>query len=154
MRFIIFLILNFGALALGAFLMGGSPAENEWYINLNKAPWTPPGWVFGFAWTIVMLSYSLNMTFSLNKTNEENRYKLIFLYALQLILNISWNPVFFLWHLPWLALIIITVLFVVIGYKIFLYQYTNLGNKLLLLPYFLWLSIAVSLNLYIVVSNN
>ena len=45
---IIFLIINFGALGLGVLLMQNGP-ETDWYLQLNKAPWTPPGWVFGAA---------------------------------------------------------------------------------------------------------
>ena len=45
MRLLFFLLLNFGGLALGSFLMGEGPT-GMWYSNLNKAPWTPPGWVF------------------------------------------------------------------------------------------------------------
>ena len=33
--------------------------QTDWYSNLNKAPWTPPGWVFGFAWTTIMLCFSI-----------------------------------------------------------------------------------------------
>jgi hypothetical protein len=46
LRLILFLIINFGALGIGGLLLG-NPATNEWYQSLNKAPWTPPGWVFG-----------------------------------------------------------------------------------------------------------
>ena len=48
---ILFLIINFGGLAIGNWFMNNGPIS-EWYLNLNKAPWTPPGWVFGVAWTI------------------------------------------------------------------------------------------------------
>jgi len=52
-RLITFLLLNFGALAVGGFFTGkGVPSY--WYSDLIKAPWTPPGWVFGFAWTTIM----------------------------------------------------------------------------------------------------
>ena len=47
LKIIGFLFLNFGALALGG-LFAGSGAGSNWYAELNKAPWTPPGWVFGF----------------------------------------------------------------------------------------------------------
>ncbi|NDH69532.1 MAG: tryptophan-rich sensory protein, partial [Gammaproteobacteria bacterium] len=47
MRLLLFFVLNFGALYVGALLMNGSPATNEWYQQLDKAPWTPPGWFFG-----------------------------------------------------------------------------------------------------------
>jgi benzodiazapine receptor len=51
---IFFLVLNFSALAIGSWLMNNGPITN-WYMNLNQAPWTPPGWVFGIAWTTIMI---------------------------------------------------------------------------------------------------
>ena len=62
MSFFLFLVLNFGALGVGGFLMGSSPAQNTWYFSQNLAPWTPPGWVFGAAWTLIMLLFSVYMT--------------------------------------------------------------------------------------------
>ena len=38
---ILFLIINFGGLALGSWLMNNGP-NSDWYLNLDKAPWTPP----------------------------------------------------------------------------------------------------------------
>ena len=58
----IFLIINFGALAIGNWLMANGP-QTQWYINLNKAPWTPPGWVFGAAWTSIILCFSIYMAY-------------------------------------------------------------------------------------------
>lgn len=44
----LFLLLNFAGLAIGG-LFTGNAVSSEWYQNLAKAPWTPPGWVFGAA---------------------------------------------------------------------------------------------------------
>ena len=55
---IVFLIINFGALAMGGWLMNNGP-QTDWYLALNKAPWTPPGWVFG------ALDYYNDMLFNL-----------------------------------------------------------------------------------------
>ena len=43
-RLIAFLLLNFGALAIGGFFTGKG-VTSDWYADLLKAPWTPPGWV-------------------------------------------------------------------------------------------------------------
>ncbi|NBN98947.1 MAG: hypothetical protein EBV19_06865 [Flavobacteriia bacterium] len=43
---LLFLFLNFGALAIGGSFTADGVAS-DWNQNLNKAPWTPPGWVFG-----------------------------------------------------------------------------------------------------------
>ena len=55
---IIFLVVNFGGLTIGSFLMGTGP-NGDWYTNINKAPWTPPGWVFGVSWTLIMICFSI-----------------------------------------------------------------------------------------------
>ena len=149
-RLLVFLFLNFGALAIGG-LFTGEGVPSEWYQELAKAPWTPPGWVFGMAWTTIMICYSLYMAYLWPKVR--NRNHLVRLYVLQLILNISWNPVFF--HFHWIAagLVVITLLTVLMCYFLRHY-YTDLKNKSwLLLPYTVWLFIATSLNTYILIYN-
>ena len=65
LRTTILLILNFTALAFGG-LFTSEGVPSEWYLSLLKAPWTPPGWVFGFAWSIIMISYAFYMGFLYN----------------------------------------------------------------------------------------
>lgn len=144
------LVLNFGALAIGSLLMGGSPASNEWYISLNKAPWTPPGWVFGFAWTFIMICFTF---YVYNAVHIKKSLKFtLLLYLLQWVLNVIWNPLFFKHHLTVLALITIVSLFVVLIVMVF--QFKNQQKYFfLILPYLLWLLIAISLNLYVVAYN-
>jgi translocator protein len=60
-RILIFLILNFSALIAGVSLYGEG-GNSEWYNNLTKAPWEPPGWVFGAAWTIIMICFAFYMS--------------------------------------------------------------------------------------------
>ena len=88
----IFLILNFGALALGSFFTLKA-VTSQWYINLKKAPWTPPGWVFGSAWTIIMICFSFYITFLWPVI--ENKNFLLTLFVAQWVLNVGWNPTFF-----------------------------------------------------------
>ena len=68
LRTTIFLIINFTALALGG-LFTSKGVPSEWYIALLKAPWTPPGWVFGFAWSIIMICYGFYKS-RLHATNQ------------------------------------------------------------------------------------
>ena len=42
---LIFLVINFAALALGSYFSVAGP-NSSWYKNLVIAPWTPPGWFF------------------------------------------------------------------------------------------------------------
>lgn len=149
-KLILFLVLNFAALALGG-LATGSGVTSEWYANLNKAPWTPPGWVFGFAWTSIMICFSFYMALLWPKL--ENKNMLLLLFALQWILNVAWNPVFFSLHQTKFALVLIVALTVLIAYFLYTYRPALKLKSLLLLPYFLWLLIATSLNAFIVIKN-
>ena len=146
----IFLVLNFGALGLGGFLMDNGPS-GIWYAELNKAPWTPPGWMFGVAWTSIMLCFSIYMTVIYDRLNGLKTIGILF--AIQWFLNVSWNLAFFNLHSPVSGLIIIVLLWLLIGYFTFKYLKSLQVYTLLLVPYFIWLTIATSLNVYIVLYN-
>lgn len=149
-RLIIFLIINFGALAIGG-LFTSNGVSSDWYINANKAPWTPPGWMFGAAWTTIMVLFSLYMASLWQKIN--NKSLLIGLFVLQFILNVGWNPAFFYYHNALVGLIIISGLTFLIGFMLFNYFKKLKLKSVLIVPYFVWLLIATSLNAYIWLQN-
>ncbi|MDO6596961.1 TspO/MBR family protein [Oceanihabitans sp. 2_MG-2023] len=146
-RLIVFLILNFGALALGRWLMNNGP-KSEWYTSLNQAPWTPPGWVFGVAWTVIMICFSIYMAKLYLKTPTQ---KVIMLFGIQFTLNVLWNFVFF--NQQQIALGFIVILLLTILVCTFFFKFRNIKTRYLLLPYIIWLFIATSLNAYILINN-
>lgn len=148
--FILFLILNFGALGLGG-LFTGSGVTSEWYAELNKAPWTPPGWVFGAAWTSIMICFTFFMTYLWRAS--ENKLRIVLMFAIQWILNVMWNPVFFYFNLSGLGLGMIILLTALTGIFLFAFRKETGWIALLMLPYFVWLIIATSLNAYAVMYN-
>jgi translocator protein len=149
-KIIYFLIINFSALAIGSSFTNVGVAS-LWYQNLNKAPWTPPGFVFGIAWTTIMICFSIYMAY-LWENNTINK-KILTVFILQWLFNILWNPVFFYFQNAILGLVLISQLLFFVGYLLF-FNYKTLGIKtVFILPYFLWLIIATSLNAYIVFYN-
>ena len=146
---IIFLVINFGALGIGSLLMGNG-AQSEWYLSLNKAPWTPPGWVFGAAWTTIMICFSIYM--AQLYTNDKSTL-VIGLFIIQVILNVSWNYMFFNQHKVGLGLVIITLLTLLILYFLIRFYGQLQLFSLLIVPYVLWLIIATSLNFYVYTKN-
>lgn len=140
----IFLILNFGGLAIGSWLMGEGPTS-DWYLNLNKAPWTPPGWVFGAAWTLIMICFSLYLAYFFK--TEVTNFKISLFIALWL-LNVSWNYIFFNQHQILLALVVIIALTLLILFLSIFYIPQFKMKQWLLAPYAVWLIIASSLNAY------
>ena len=149
-RILLFLLINFAALAVGG-LFTSKGVPSEWYIQLNKAPWTPPGWVFGAAWFTIMVCFSVYMAY-LYKA-PVNTSILIALFSVQWVLNVMWNPVFFYFHAAVAGLLIISALTILVGYLLLHYFTAGKTISLLLLPYFVWLLIATSLNAYIVIKN-
>ncbi|RCT54710.1 TspO/MBR family protein [Winogradskyella sp. KYW1333] len=147
---ILFLILNFVGLALGNFFMGDGP-NGIWYNSLNKASWTPPGWVFRVVWTLIMICFSiyLSFLFSLRKSKYVTT-----IYGIALLLNISWNYLFFNQHFTSIALYNLIALALVIIYLFISFGDDELSKmRYLLVPYILWLCIAISLNGYVVLNN-
>ena len=146
---ILFLFINFGGLAMGSWLMNNGP-NTDWYLNLTKAPWTPPGWVFGAAWTSIMICFSIYLIFLFTKNYNQKK---LFLFSIQFILNVSWNYLFFNKHEVFISLISIILLTALIFF-LFFHYYKELNKvSYLLLPYMIWLCIATSLNLYILIHN-
>lgn len=145
----IFLVINFGALYIGTLLMNNGPKTN-WYMNLNKAPWTPPGWVFGVAWTTIMFCFSIYMAYLINILLNT---KIIILFSVQFILNVIWNYIFFNQHLVSIGLLVIIALTAIVTIMLYDYRKKLKLKSLLILPYFIWLCIATSLNMYILIHN-
>ena len=149
-RLVVFLLLNFGALAIGGFFTGEGVPSN-WYADLAKAPWTPPGWVFGAAWTSIMIFFSIYLAYLW--PNSKNKTLLVLLFIVQWILNVGWNPTFFYFHNVAAGLFMITGLTVLVAGFLFLYWNELKTKSILILPYLIWLIIATSLNGYILFNN-
>lgn len=147
---ILFLFLNFTALGIGG-LFTGNGVTSMWYQNLNKAPWTPPGWVFGAAWTLIMICFSVYMAYLI--TDKIDRKKIIILFSIQWLLNIAWNPIFFYMQEVLLGMINISSLTILITYLFFNYRKQMKLKSIFILPYMIWLFIATSLNFYILIYN-
>ena len=146
---LIFFLVNFGALGLGVFFMGDEPTS-MWYMTLNRAPWTPPNWLFGVAWSFIMLCFSFYMTFLYLKIPTT---KVMTLFVIQFLLNVAWNFVFFNQHMIAVGLGTIVALTFIITVFLVTYLRTLKFISLLILPYFIWIWIATSLNLYILINN-
>jgi benzodiazapine receptor len=146
---LLFLMINFGGLAIGSWLMNNGPMT-DWYTNLNQAPWSPPGWVFGVAWTLIMICFSIYLG---NLFIRNYSLKLTFIFFIQFTLNVSWNYFFFNQHLILFGFIVITLLTSLLFYYFFKLSKKTSNYKYLLLPYMIWLCIATSLNLYILIHN-
>lgn len=144
-RLIIFLIINFLGLAIGTYFTTPG-VSSDWYQAMDKAPWTPPGWVFGASWTTIMICFSIYLALLWDEV--EDSQSLLFLYISMFILNVLWNPVFFYMQYIGIGLIVISALTLLVLFMMSKYWSYLKSKSLLLAPYAIWMCIATSLNAY------
>ena len=147
--FLCFLILNLATLYLDTLLMNGGPTS-EWYENLDRAPWEPARWIFGAAWTCVMVFFSVYLTFLYQNIKTHKVWRL---FVIHFVLHVSWNYIFMNKHMIELGLLNITLLSALMFYFLFSFKEVLSQMRLFVLPYCLWLVLASSLNIYVVIYN-
>lgn len=127
--------------------------NSMWYQLLNKSLLTPPSFVFSIVWPIlyVMMGISLYL-FLQHGLNKEKRF-ILWIFVIQLILNLLWSPVFFVWQNIVLAFIIIIVLIILVLINIILFSKYSKPSAILLIPYLFWLMFAGYLNFEIIRLN-
>ena len=116
-----------------------------WYYTLNRPPYTPPAWIFSPAWTILYLMIFLSLIlYTIKRTNKSKIWGYV-LFILQMIFNLIWTPVFFVFHNIALALAVIVVLDILVIFNIIEFFGISKPAAYLLMPYLLWLIYATYL---------
>jgi tryptophan-rich sensory protein len=136
--FLIFLASCGAAAATGAMFKPG-----DWYDGLEKPTWTPPRWAFPLAWTFLYLV----MAFAAARVAQlPGSAHALAIFALQIALNTLWTPVFFGAHRMGAALIVIVFLWIAVAAMMFAFFALDWFAGLLIVPYLLWVSVAMALN--------
>ena len=131
---------------------------NGWYVDADKAPWSPPNWLFGPVWTALYTAMAVAAWLVWRRHSPESRPALV-IYGIQLGLNLLWTPTFFsLYPLIgtaalWLAFAIILALIVAVTVTVVRFGPISRVAGLLLLPYITWIVFASSLNLWAALNN-
>ena len=77
----------------------------------------------------------------------------LWLYGVQLVLNVAWSLLFFTLHRPGWALIEILILDAVVVAMVVVYGRVHRGAGWMLVPYAAWLGLASAINVWIVLNN-
>ncbi len=126
--------------------VGGRFLPGEWYRALDKPPWTPPGWVFGPAWTLLYLSMGVAAWLVWRERGWQRAALPLAVYGVQLVLNGLWSWLFFGLRRPDLALADIVALWAAIATTIVTFWGVRPLAGAILLPYLAWVSFATALN--------
>ncbi len=127
--------------------------ESRWYVALDKPAFTPPGWAFPAAWTLLYILLGLALAIILNARGAQGRGVAVALFAGQLLLNLAWTPVFFGAHQVRVALFIIAAMIGLTIGTIGAFRRVRPFAAALLVPYLLWIVFAAALN-WSVLSRN
>jgi tryptophan-rich sensory protein len=126
--------------------MANSGYDNGWFVALKRPDIMPPGWVFGVVWTILYILLGLALAQILHARGAKGRGRALFLFFVQLALNLAWSPLFFAWHEVSMALIVIIVILLLTIATSFAFAPIRRSAAWLLVPYMVWLSFAAVLN--------
>ncbi|MBP3408235.1 MAG: tryptophan-rich sensory protein [Bacteroidaceae bacterium] len=145
-----FVVISFAVGYLSSVIQG--PSMQEWYPSLVKSSLNPPGIVFAIVWPVLYLLMGISAGIIWNMRSIYT-WLTIFLFFVQLGLNLLWSVTFFGMQAPVVALVVLTLLFVaVLMYMAIAYMQRHLVAYLNI-PYLLWLLFALYLNGFVVLYN-
>ena len=149
MKLIISIVLCQAAGAAGSFFTMRS--VDTWYAGINKPFFNPPDWIFAPVWTLLFIL--MGISFYLVWINKKRDWTAINMFGIQLALNMMWSMIFFGLRQPTYALIEIVFLWAAIMATIIKFHKISRVAAYLLIPYILWVSFAIILNISIVILN-
>ena len=103
------------AALIGGLGVAGTTAE---YQSLEQPSWAPPSWLFGPVWTVLYAMIAVAGWLAWRRAGWTTA---LTVYAVQLVLNALWTPIFFGFGRYGLALADIVVLSVLIGVTVALF---------------------------------
>jgi tryptophan-rich sensory protein len=141
-------LAGFAAAAAAAALIGvlGVSGTSAEYQSLAQPSWAPPSWLFGPVWTVLYVMIAVAGWLVWRRAGWTTALSV---YAVQLVLNAVWTPIFFGFGEYGLALVDIVVLWLLIGATIWLFRPVSRAAAWLLVPYWAWVTFATALNAWI-----
>lgn len=125
----------------------------QWYHSLDKAPLSPPDWIFAPVWTILYIMIAISLFLFLKNGFSKAKILPLVFFIIQMLLNFAWTPVFFGMQNIRAAYIILVLLIIFLILTITsLFKFSK-AAAYILIPYLLWSSFAAYLNYMIMVRN-
>lgn len=136
------LTLSFAAAALGGFV---STNAGDFYRQLARPEWAPPGWLFGPVWTLLYLLMGIAAWLVWRERGFRTPRTALVLFLVQLVVNALWSWLFFAWKLGAAAFADILLLWVLVLWTAIAFWRVRRVAGALLLPYLAWVTYASAL---------
>ncbi|MFN3231213.1 MAG: TspO/MBR family protein [Alphaproteobacteria bacterium] len=147
-------LAGFGV-ALFVAMVGGLITDlDPWYYSLQQPAWKPPDWLFGPAWTVIFALAALSGIIAWRRApNRITQLSMVWLFALNGVLNILWSALFFRAHRPdWALAEVILLWLSVLVLIVVMWRYSR-PSSWLLVPYLIWVTYAGALNAAVIRLN-
>lgn len=131
------------AIAFIGGIFTSSQTNSEWYQGI-KPDITPPNYVFPIVWNILFFMIALSLYTVWTKNKDRN--KIIFVYGINLLLNVFWSFLFFAEQNVVGAFYELIVLWFSIWLMIYVSGKIDKKASYLLIPYLVWVGFAGYLN--------
>jgi benzodiazapine receptor len=126
--------------------LSNSGYGNPWFDALQKPFFMPPGWAFPVAWTTLYILLGVALALILAEPKSDRRRNALLLFAIQMVLNFAWSPIFFAGHDIHLGKIVIFLMAAIAWAAAGQFWRIRPLAGLLMVPYLAWLILAASLN--------
>jgi tryptophan-rich sensory protein len=134
-------------------ILANSNPTNPWFAQLIKPSLYPPPQTFGIVWSVLYVMIGLAAAMVGAARGAPGRGIAFAAFALQLVLNLSWAPLFFGLHQMSQALYLIVALDVAVLATLLLFWRVRPRAGLLLVPYLAWVLFATVLNWQFLAAN-
>jgi len=143
-------VLSYATAGIGAALTELGP----WYFALKHPPWKPPDAAFGVIWSTIFTLCAISAWLAWQAADTAAlRRRVTVLFGANALLNILWSALYFKLQRPDWALFEVVFLWLSIMALIMGLWRLSRWASLLLITYWVWVSIAAALNVHTVMLN-
>jgi len=139
---------------LTAGIGGGLTELGPWYFALKHPDWKPPDPYFGVIWSVIFTLCAVSAGLAWRSAQSaEHKKRVVVLFGANTFLNILWSALYFKLQRPDWA--VFEVVFLWLSIMLLVMGLWRLSKKAscLLIPYWVWVSVATVLNIETVKLN-
>ncbi len=119
---------------------------DNWYANINKPSWQPPGFIFGIIWPYNFIVLGIAATIIGQRASKPAAFTYIAFFALSVAAALTWAYLFYRPHnLTGAALALTATALLTIPMSYILFT-ISVPMAIAVMPYQVWVAIAATLN--------